>query len=264
MLRPLPPRSRQTTSRSYVLEATSNKATGFSQTIGAASTAVSYSYNANGDLTSDGLRIFRHDAEGRLATAATGSDDASATTRYAHNALGQRVFKTEAVYPVQGTSGSALAAFFAKGWTPGTVDAEKLGYAFAYDEDGMLLSETGMGGASSGGSTQYVYLPTPSGPMPVAAVINGVMYAVQSDHLNTPRRLTNGSGQVMWQLAYSAFGDEEPTTAAKRFTGPNTVPTTGTTTATPVTLNLRWPGQYFDSESALFFNWRNKRKDGRN
>ena len=104
------------------------------------------------------------------------------------------------------------------------------------------------------GATQYVYLPTASGPMPVAAVINGVVYAVHSDHLNTPRRITSGSGQVMWQWAYSAFGETAPTTAAKRFAGPETVPTSGTTTATPVTFNLRYPGQYADSETGLFYN----------
>jgi RHS repeat-associated protein len=82
-----------------------------------------------------------------------------------------------------------------------------------------------------------------------------VMYAVQSDHLNTPRRITSGSGQVMWQWAYSAFGETAPTTAAKRFAGPETVPTTGTTTATPVTFNLRYPGQYADAESGLFYNY---------
>jgi RHS repeat-associated protein len=122
------------------------------------------------------------------------------------------------------------------------------------NEDGTLLAEMGTGGANSGGTTQYMYLPTASGPMPVAALINGVMYAVHSDHLNTPRRVTSGSGQVMWQWAYSAFGETAPTTAAKRFAGPETVPTSGTTTATPVTFNLRYPGQYADSESGLFYN----------
>ena len=59
----------------------------------------------------------------------------------------------------------------------------------------------------------------------------------------------------MWQWAYSAFGDEEPATAAKRFTGPNTTPTTGTTTATPVTFHPRYENMYADAESGLFFNW---------
>ena len=211
-------------------------------------------FNANRDLTTDGLNSFSYDSAGRLSNATMGQTDSSPTTRYAHNALGQRVFKTEPVYPAQGTTGSALAAFFAKGWTPLTITAEKLGYAFVYDEDGTLLAEMGTGGANSGGTTQYVYLPTASGPMPVAAVINGVVYAVHSDHLNTPRRITSGSGQVMWQWAYSAFGETAPTTAAKRFAGPETVPTSGTTTATPVTFNLRYPGQYADSETGLFYN----------
>jgi len=246
----------QSTNRSYALSSSdSNQAMGFSQTVGSTTTSVNYAFNANRDLTSDGLNGFSYDAEGRFSNATVGRTDSSPTTRYAHNALGQRVFKTEPVYPAQGTTGSALEAFFAKGWTPSTVDAEKLGYAFVYDEDGTLLAETGMGGASSGGNTQYVYLPTASGPMPVAAVINGVMYAVHSDHLNTPRRITSGSGQVMWQWAYSAFGETAPTTAAKRFAGPETVPTTGTTTATPVTFNLRYPGQYADAESGLSYNY---------
>ena len=49
----------------------------------------------------------------------------------------------------QGTTGSDLAAFFAKGWTPQSSSAEMLGFAFAYDEEGTLLSEAGTGGASS-------------------------------------------------------------------------------------------------------------------
>ena len=60
---------------------------------------------------------------------------------------------------------------------------------------------------------------------------------------------------MVWQWAYSAFGDEQPTTAATRFTGPSTVPTIQTTTvAAPVTFNLRFPGQHAETEPGLFYN----------
>jgi len=248
------------TSRSYTVGANNNRLTGFSQTTGGATTSVVYGYNANGDLTGDGLRSYGYDAEGRLSTATTGATDSSPTTRYAHNALGQRVFKTEPLYPPsQGDESDPgfwgnLVAFFTKMWSPATSQAEQLGYAYVYDERGTLVAEIGSGGTNSAGQASYIYLPTANGPMPVAAVINGNTYAIHSDHLNTPRRLSNEASQPVWQWRYSAFGEEEPTMAAKRFTGPETLPITGTTSATPVAFNLRYPGQYADAESGLFYN----------
>ncbi|MBB6561645.1 RHS repeat-associated protein [Acidovorax soli] len=112
-----------------------------------------------------------------------------------------------------------------------------------------------MGGSASTGNTQYIYLPTANGPMPIAAIVNGTAYAVHSDHLNTPRKLTQPDGQVAWQWAYSAFGDEQPTVGAKRFTDATTNPTTGTTSIPEVTFNLRYPGQYYDKESNLHYNY---------
>ena len=53
----------------------------------------------------------------------------------------------------------------------------------------------GRRGTNSAGQSQYIYLPTANGPMPIAAVINGNTYAGHSDHLNTPRRLSNAEGQ---------------------------------------------------------------------
>ncbi|MDP9895027.1 RHS repeat-associated protein [Variovorax boronicumulans] len=245
----------QTTSRTYTVGSGSNRLTGFSQTAGAITTSVTYGYNTNGDLTNDGLRSFAYGPEGRLKTATTGATDSSPTVRYAHNALGQRLFKTEPVYPLQGTAGAALSAFFAKEWTPSTVLAEQLGFAFAYDEGGVLLSETGSGGSSSAGQAQHIYLPTAGGPMPVAAVIDGSIYAVHSDHLNTPRKLTNASGQAVWQWGYSAFGEDKPTLARNRFANLETTPNPGTTSVAAVKFNLRYPGQYADEESGLFYNY---------
>jgi len=252
----------QTTNRTYTVGATSNQLTGFAQTInGASNTSVTYGYNANGDLVSDGLRSYTYDAEGRLAAATTGATDVSPTTRYAHNALGQRVFKTEPLYPPsQGNTADpgfmqSLIAFFTKLWSPSTTQAEQLGYAYVYDEQGTLIAEVGSGGTNSAGQSQYIYLPTSNGPMPIAAIVNGSTYAVHSDHLNTPRKLTDASGQAVWQWGYSAFGEDKPTLAKNRFANLDITPNPGTTNLSGVKFNLRYPGQYADEESELFYNY---------
>ena len=250
-----------------------------------ASTSVTYQYNSAGDLLSDGLTRYHYDSEGRLDSATTGQGPDAPTTKYAHNALGQRVFKTEPLFSSAATPGTGknlladddekgegeqeppgliqqILNFWNKLWSPSTSDAEKLGWSYVYAEDGSLLGEYGSGGSASSGTSQYLYLPTASGPMPIAAVIKGQTYAVHSDHLNTPRKLTQADGQAAWQWAYSAFGEEQPTTGAKRFTSETTTPTTGSTSIPEVTFNLRYPGQYFDSETKLHYNW-NRTYDGR-
>ncbi len=280
-------RAGTTTNRTYTL--TANRQTGFSQTQTGSSTAntsVTYQYNAAGDLLNDGLRSFQYDSQERLEKVTTGTGADAPSTQYAHNALGQRVFKTEPLFAASGSgSGSTTSGknlnnlladpedqeeaekeqdkgfiqtayeFFTRLWSPGSSDAQKLGFAYVYGQDGTLLGEYGMGGSNSTGTTQYIYLPTANGPMPIAAIVNGVAYAVHSDHLNTPRKLTQPDGQVAWQWAYSAFGDEQPTLGSKRFTNETTNPTTGSTPIPEVTFNLRYPGQYYDKESNLHYNY---------
>ena len=271
-----------TTSRTYSGEASHNRLLGFSQTTSpggnSASTSVTYQYNSAGDLLSDGLTRYHYDSEGRLDSATTGQGPDVPTTKYAHNALGQRVFKTEPLFSSAATPGTGknlnnlladdgeegeqeppgliqqFLNFWSKLWSPSTSDAEKLGWSYVYAEDGSLLGEYGSGGSASSGTSQYLYLPTASGPMPIAAVIKGQTYAIHSDHLNTPRKLTQADGQAAWQWAYSAFGEEQPTTGAKRFTSETTTPTTGATSIPEVMFNLRYPGQYFDSETKLHYN----------
>ncbi len=265
----------QTTRRTYTVDATSNRILSFTQTqlagtatTGGATSNVNYSFDANGAMLKDGLRSYEFDAANRLGNVTTGVGIDAPTTRYVHNALGQRVFKTEPLYaPVSSGSNPAdpgvmqtLANFFASLWGGNTTTAapsasEKLGFAYYYDEDGSLLFEQGSGGANSTGSTHYVYLPTPAGPMPIATYTGNKHYAVHTDHLNTPRRLTNSGKQVAWQWAFSTFGDEQPTLAKNRFVDPATTPNAGTMTVADVTFNLRYPGQYFDKESNLHYNY---------
>ena len=147
-----------------------------------------------------------------------------------------------------------IQGFFTQLWSPGTSDAEKLGTAYIHDEAGNLLAETGTGGANSTGSIEYIYLPTANGSMPIAAVINGQIHAIHSDHLDTPRRLTDSQGQVVWQWAYSAFGEEKPTIARNRFANLDVNPNPGTTNSPAIEFNLRYPNHYADKESGLFHN----------
>jgi RHS repeat-associated protein len=265
-------RAGTTTTRSYRTESSHNKLLGFEQTTrsasASASTSVTHQYDAAGNLQSDGLHQYHYDSQGRLQSSQTGQGPDAPTTRYAHNALGQRVFKTEPLYAAASSKDGALddeeedtgllqtlVDFFTRLWNPAKSDAEHLGWAYLYDEDGSLLGEYGMGGAQSAGQSQYIYLPTAQGPIPIAAEIDNRPYAIHTDHLGTPRRLTQADGQAAWQWAYSAYGDEAPTLGAKRFTNETTNPTTGATNIAPVRFNLRYPGQYFDAESGLHYNY---------
>ena len=61
----------------------------------------------------------------------------------------------------------------------------------------------------------------------------------QNDHLGTPQKLTSVSGAVVWSAKYNSFGKAT-------IDGSSTV-----------TNNLRFPGQYEDAESGLYYNnWR--------
>jgi RHS repeat-associated protein len=65
---------------------------------------------------------------------------------------------------------------------------------------------------------------------------------LHTDHLNSPRLATNDTGTVIWRWESTAFGETQP----------NEDPDgDGTTT----TINLRFPGQYYDQESGLQYNW---------
>jgi len=158
----------------------------------------------------DILHRYSYDSQGRLQSASTGQGSDAPTTKCAHNALGQRVFKTEALDNASTNSLEgdeedysgllqSIQQFFTRLWSPSTSDAEHLGWSYLYDENASLLGDYGMGGANSGGQGKYFYLPTANGAMPIAAEIDGRIYAIHADHLNTPRR------SARWKAALAAW-----------------------------------------------------------
>jgi len=104
---------------------------------------------------------------------------------------------------------------------------------FDYDEDSRLLSE------SAGATTRdYIFMDN----MPVGIVDRtGATSTVNFSHadgLGSPRAVTTSTGTTIWQWAYDGnpFGEKAPTSSDG------------------YTLNLRFPGQYFDVESDLTYN----------
>jgi RHS repeat-associated protein len=93
-----------------------------------------------------------------------------------------------------------------------------------YDENGVEIKG-------------YGYRPDSMWTMnPLFQKTNGSYYWYQNDHLGTPLKLIDSHGNVVWEAVYEAFGKAQVDIAL-------------------VSNNLRFPGQYFDEETGLHYNF---------
>ncbi|MCO7222728.1 RHS repeat-associated core domain-containing protein [Pleionea sp. CnH1-48] len=100
---------------------------------------------------------------------------------------------------------------------------------YTYDLNGKLLAEYNAQGQVI---KEYVYL----NDEPLALIENGQRYFYHNDHLGTPIALTNSQKAIVWQAQYDVFGQANISNHG-------------------IENNLRFAGQYFDSESGLHYNW---------
>jgi RHS repeat-associated protein len=172
-----------------------------------------FTYDAAGNITSDGLTTFNYDSRGRLA-----STRRAYTTSYLINGLGQRVKK----------QGASLGGPAGEG-----------NYYFLYDEDGRLLGVYGNNGAPF---HEYVYL---EGMLVLDLMATGsptiptVPYHVITDQTGTPRMMIGSSNEIVWRWDSAPFGDSMP------IPGGNS----------PIWSHLRFPGQFFDPQTGLNYNY---------
>ncbi len=101
---------------------------------------------------------------------------------------------------------------------------------FHYDLRGHLIAETNQTGQML---AEYVYL----GDQLLAMIKPGEsVYYFHNDHLGTPQVLTDDTGTIAWKAVYTPFGD-------------------AVTSIATVENPFRFPGQYYDQETGLHYNY---------
>lgn len=237
-----------TLERVFAQSAGSNRLQGYTERFTPAggavqTTQVAYSQDAAGALTKKGDTYLHYGVDGRIMKVGASADASDAlAVGYVTNALGQRVLKRDARLSGQDHSATTQQTVYAEDGIGSTV----LG------QYGNRRSSDSGAPASEMDSTEVIWLPTAAGPMPVAAQINGRLYAIDADHLNTPRRLTNAQGQVVWQWLIAGFGEANPTTGATGYAQEGTA--SGRSYGEAVRFDLRYPGQVWDEETGLSYN----------
>ncbi|UAW96913.1 hypothetical protein KEM63_08640 [Halopseudomonas nanhaiensis] len=171
----------------------------------------------------DTIRSYDYNAQNRISAY---RENGRLKARYHYNALGQRIHK--AVLQPDGGEAHTL---------------------FHYDQQGQLLGETRLqiSGASdheqAANTQNIVWLQL----RPLVAIDTNRYEAsniawLHSDHLLTPRTATDLNQAIIWRWGSDAFG----AVRGESLSSPQEL---------QLSLYLRFPGQYFDKETGLHYNY---------
>ncbi|MGI9307130.1 MAG: RHS repeat-associated core domain-containing protein, partial [Gammaproteobacteria bacterium] len=198
----------------YAYDANGNR---IERTVGASLDRYTVAQTSNRllDAEDPGLRPYDYDVNGNTLDDGINSYDYDAQNRlttlnqgqaeYRFNGNGQRVLKVASDITV-----------------------------FVYDENGQLIGEYDHNGVAR---QEHLWLDA----MPVAVANSDTVYLVHTDHLSTPRAITD-NGVIIWQWRSGPFGDVDAQTDPDG-DGQHSY------------YALRFPGQYFDEESGLHYNY---------
>ncbi len=186
----------------------------------------SYSYAATGQgnaLLSVNNQLRRYNAAGNPAQTADFRYEYNAQQRpvkvynrisdkliaeYEYNSFGARIKKV--AYGASNKANRKTVTYY-------LYDGRKL--AAEVNEDGDILA-------------QYLYY---KGQV-VAKLEGREVYAVHTDHLGTPKTITDDQQNTVWHAQYTPFGE-------------------ATVEEDQITFNLRLPGQYYDAETETHYNY---------
>ena len=208
-------RLRQGISSKYTYDANGNRLTDFTAGGGP------WQYDFDDRLTSDGRNTYQYDENGALIRKTTPTRIWDFTYDHTGRLLGVTNGSDVIQYRYD-PSGRRIAKI-----VNGVVTYYRhcaFGLCAEYDAAGNLVREYGYSADASFGAA----------PLYVRA--GGQVYFYHADQLGTPLKLTDLSGAVVWAATYDDFGK-------------------ASITVNQVENNLRFPGQYFDAETGLHYNW---------
>lgn len=103
----------------------------------------------------------------------------------------------------------------------------------------LLVGRPAQGPPTEFGGTSdapITWLFTPESHAPLGKLVNGEHYGIVTDHLGAPTRMYDGEGNEVWAATIDAYGDLREPRGARG------------------DCPFRWPGQYEDSETGLYYN----------
>jgi len=105
---------------------------------------------------------------------------------------------------------------------------------FIYSDEGLIGEYDAIGKEIK----TYGYMPGATWTTdPLFMKEGGDYYFYQNDHLGTPQKMAGVNGGAVWSAKYSSFGEATVDGSSN------------------ITNNLRFPGQYFDEETGLHYNY---------
>lgn len=214
---------------------------------GAPGTTQTYAYDANGNrlsFTENGqTTTYSYDGDSsRLLSRAGG-----ATDTYTHDAAGNILSDgtRDFLYGARGRmeqvdAGSAPTTYLHNGLGQRVgktaAGSSALAEIYVYDDQERLV---GIYGGDGSPIAETVYLhDVPVGLLTGASTV----HHVYTDQLSTPRVITDRQGTVVWRWDSDPFGVGAPDEDVDG-------------DQTELVYNLRFPGQYFDAESGLHYNY---------
>lgn len=165
--------------------------------------AETYEYDARGNVIASASAGQRWTFEYDLRNQMIAAHGPAGTVRFEYDALGRRISKT--------------------------TDAQQVRYLWCGEQVTREIITT------SQGVRTRDYLYHPSTYKPLAMRIDGKCYFFHTDHLGTPDRISDASGQIVWSARYEAFGKAHVDIAL-------------------IDNPLRFQGQYYDDETGLHYN----------